>query len=429
VCFKTLAGVQELISQAPLTKTQKHLLRVYLHHARDKHQCWPGGLRLMSSTGIQSRQTLNTHQKALHKLGILSWLRPGERGNPHRSNLYLLHWKALLDLVARHYQAPEAPHAPPEAPTPPAVSEASTSCEAPPAVEPWQATEQQAPASQNDSAPILPSDAVVFNDLDVELVLDDALLQPSWPAFEAPQPALDADALPDPTPPEQEPVAAEQEPVTAETQVPDRISEKVQPAAPPVVELASTPPARPLPSPTRPHLVATGASSSDRPSSASAPPSPFLVPLTLVWNLWSQAYLQAYQATYHPSRKDQDAVEALARACSVAVLHHEQRTGQPQALRPDLAHAYLHHVMTAFLKHQGRNGFLQERRHPFHHLLEDLNRLGDPWALERKKKAGEAPEVARKEAPVLPREETLAKCREVLRLLGGRRPETGGRRL
>jgi hypothetical protein len=167
--------------------------------------------------------------------------------------------------------------------------------------------------------------------------------------------------------------------------------------------------------------VATGASSSDKSFSASAPPSPFLVPLTLVWNLWSQAYLQAYQATYHPSRKDHDAAEALARACSVAVLHHEQRTGQPQALRPDLAHAYLHHVMTAFLKHQGRNGFLQERRHPFHHLLEDLNRLGDPWALEHKKKASEAPEVARKEAPVLPREETLAKCREVLRLLGAGR--------
>lgn len=372
VCFRTMAGVRELIHRAPLSATQKHLLHVFLHHTRDQRECWPSGLRLLESTGLQSRQTLSTHKKALRELGILGWLRPGHPENPRSCALYQLSWEALQALVEAQVCEP-APRSRSWSMTPPAVQQQAEQGDPESGTTPSTQTADLAEQEPQMGPPDVESE-------DNALVLDEVLSR-----------------LP-----------------TADEWLP---SVEEMTALPPAAELADPAPEPPAREPAVSLVPAASAPAQESPTlslpRSQEPSFSFVVSVAVVWNLWRESYQRVYGRPYVQTASDKPAAREIAEACTAAVLHHEQRAGLSASEREPQANTYLRHVFSAFLQRAGRRDFLRERRHPLSLLPEDLNALGEPWSKERKTAAPEPAPLP----PPLSREEQLARCRQVKQAL------------
>jgi hypothetical protein len=457
VCFSTSHHVQELIHRVPLQATQKSLLQILLFHARNGQECWPSELRLLAALGLRSRQTLNTHKKALRALGILDWLPPGHPANPHPSALYRLSWTALQALVEAQVQARPSkayPRRPlrlvpdvanePEAPGESALRENSGKNE-PAAPTLLEEDPQGAPTPSEEDSPATPT------------LLEEN--EPASPASGEPMPTSAEDINgrgQEPPPPlgstddlsfVLDEALREHLPVVASAELDDAyVAASVELDDVPVVAsaaregasiVASAEPEGFSSEPGCALAVAStqldsvgelpaneveGSTSLPEPSScepvspALAPvrrgPEPsasFEVPLCTVWNLWGEAYLRVYGQPYVQTGADRKAAREIAVACVAAVLHYEQRTGAAPGERLPRAQAYLEHVFRAFLKRTGRNDFLRSRRHPLSAMPEDLNALGDPWSSARAVVAKPAPLPP---PPPLPREEQLAWCKK-----------------
>ena len=458
--------MRELILRAPLPTVQKHLLHVFLHHCRDKGVCWPSEKRLLAATGVRSRQTLYVHKKALRELGILDWTRPRGRENEYRSALYRLSWEALQDLVAKPLQGPStgdrgpatshvsqvalaqgmAATAVPQEPAATVAQEPATAVTQEPA-----ATVAQGPAAETVGKELPAAEASI----EVILAPEPAggpLSGPAaeavpWEKIEEPgnqearcsgdawlelffEPHVEASTVL----PAVEPVVdLFAEPIAYSPGLPAEL-----PAAEPSGEIAaeslgellavesfSEPfvkmPAEPAavePDVVEPGVVEPAAVE----PVVAAPRAPersgtFEVPLLLVWSLWREAYLEVYGRPYVQTAADRAASQEIARACAAAVLHREQRAGGSTGERTARAQEYLRHVFGAFLKRPGRKDFLRDRRHPLSLLPADLNALGEPWSAARK-----TPEQPAPLPPPLPREELLARCRELRNTLTTSRP-------
>ena len=454
--------MRELILRAPLPTVQKHLLHVFLHHCRDKGVCWPSEKRLLAATGVRSRQTLYVHKKALRELGILDWTRPRGRENEYRSALYRLSWEALQDLVAKPLQGPSTGD---RGPVTSCVSQvalaqgmAATAVTQEPATAVTQepaATVAQGPAAEtvgkelpaaeaSIEVPTLApepaggplsgpaAEAVPWEKIeepgnqearcsgDAWLELEELFFEPHVEAstvLPAVEPVVDLFAEPiaySPGLPAELPAAEPSGELAAdflgELLAVESFSEPFlgMPAEPAAVEPGAVEPGVVEPAAVEPVVAAPRAPERS---------GTFEVPLLLVWSLWREAYLEVYGRPYVQTAADRAASQEIARACAAAVLHREQRAGGSTGERTARAQEYLRHVFGAFLKRPGRKDFLRDRRHPLSLLPADLNALGEPWSAARK-----APEQPAPLPPPLPREELLARCRELRNTLTTSRP-------
>lgn len=341
VCLSKGLGLRELLIQAPLAPSQKNLIRVIFDHERGKGSCYVSIQRLMLATGLRSRQSVFTHVGELKRLGVVSAQAPGG-GNPHRCNLYGLHWGALLPLVLSP-QPPRSRRQPPRSvpersAVVPAAVKTAVENESPCGEECCNDLPEEAPASGNrwQNPPEEPG----------EMALE-------WPGEEAVEPSREehADAL-----------------VVGE---PEREPEAPSEMLPPVVLVEEQD------EELTPQRNVSPLESSTVSAPEASPPASFQVSFAILWKFWRAAYLEAYGRAYLDSPEDRRVVPMLATACSAAVSH--RLLAEPSASPSLLTEQFLRHVFRAYLRRPGRNDFLRERAHPLALLLPDLNALGTPW--------------------------------------------------
>jgi len=410
------------------------------------------------ATGRTSRTTLCVHKKALRELGILDWTRPRGRENEYRSALYRLSWEALQDLVAKPLQGPSTGDRGPAtshvsqvalaqgmAATAVPQEPAATVAQGPAA----ETVGKELPAAEASIEVILApepaggplsgpaAEAVPWEKIeepgnqearcsgDAWLELEELFLEPHVEAstvLPAVEPVVDLFAEPiaySPGLPVELPAAEPSGEIAAESLgellAVESFSEPFvkMPAEPAAVEPCAVEPGAVEPGMVEPAAVEPVVAALRAPERSGT----FEVPLLLVWSLWREAYLEVYGRPYVQTAADRAASQEIARACAAAVLHREQRAGGSTGERTARAQEYLRHVFGAFLKRPGRKDFLRDRRHPLSLLPADLNALGEPWSAARK-----TPEQPAPLPPPLPREELLARCRELRNTLTNSRP-------